>query len=62
MEGMIMCGFSMEMELAEMCGVVGKCIGGNHLEGDYITDYCVKHNVIIPYKDLGCNDWFVDIR
>lgn len=31
MEGMIMCGFSMEMELAEMCGVVGKCIGCNHL-------------------------------
>ena len=59
MTDMIICGFSMEMELM---GWVGKCIGC--LYCDEITTFglvtCQKKGKIIEKEN--CEDWIVDYR
>ena len=62
MVDMIICGLSMEMEIAEMRGVVGKCRGCNHLGDAYSRNYCTKHQAVILNDMLGCNDWLVEMR
>lgn len=62
MATMIMCGLSMEMEAAEMRGVVGKCRGCYHMGDAYSRNYCTQHQAIILDDMLGCNDWVVDMR
>lgn len=59
---MIICGLSMEMEVAEMCGTVGKCRGCNYMGDKDSRNYCTKHKAVIMDDMLGCNDWFVDTR
>ena len=55
---MYVCGLSMEMELAEEMGWVGKCIGCLYLE----DDYCRKKDEILDEERVDCGDWFVDYR
>lgn len=56
---MIICGLSMEMELAEEMGTVGKCVGCWYLE---YKDYCRKKDVYLNERKENCKDWCVDIR
>jgi len=62
MATMIMCGLGMEMEAAEMRGVVGKCCGCYYMGDEYSRNYCTQHQAIILDDMLGCNDWCVDMR
>lgn len=61
---MYVCGLSMEMELAEEMGWVGKCIGCLYLE----DNYCRKKDEILGEDEIfgegivDCEDWFVDYR
>ena len=56
---MIICGMSMEMELAKEMGTVGKCIDCLHLEYD---NYCRKKGKKLNEKKSNCKDWVVDHR
>ena len=66
MTKMIMCGLSMEMEMAEEMGTVGKCISCLYLDsrmiGDESVDWCSKHNALLAERESDCNDWVVDHR
>ena len=62
MATMIMCGLGMEMEAAEMRGVVGKCRGCYYMGDEYSRNYCTQHQAIIFDDMLGCDDWCVDMR
>lgn len=59
MADMIVCGLSMEMELAEEMGWVGKCIGCLYLEYD---KYCRKKGKKLKELKENCSDWVVDSR
>ena len=59
MSDMIICGLSMEMELAEEIGWVGKCISCWYLE---YKDYCRKKGRKLKERKENCPDWVVDIR
>lgn len=61
---MYVCGLSMEMELAEEMGWVGKCIGCLYLEGDYCRkkDEILDEDEIFGEGRVDCEDWFVDYR
>ena len=58
---MYICGLSMEMELAEEMGTIGKCIDCIHHQviTDDIVD-CEMHGRV-PVRD-DCQDWVVDYR
>ena len=58
MAEMIVCGLSMEMEMAEEMGYVGKCIGCLYLE----DDYCTKNEELLKEHKTNCEDWLVDHR
>lgn len=62
MTEMIICGFSMEMEMAEEMGWIGKCRGC--LYCDTITTFglvtCQKRGKIREQEN--CDDWVVDHR
>lgn len=58
---MHVCGLSMEMELAEEMGTVGKCIDciyHIYIDDDIVD--CKKHGRIPVRTD--CEDWLVDYR
>lgn len=58
---MYVCGLSMEMELAEEMGTIGKCIDCIHHR--YITDdivSCEIHGLVKPREN--CENWLVDYR
>lgn len=59
---MYICGLSMEMEMAEEMGYIGKCIGCLYCED--ITTYglvnCQKKGEVRKKDD--CEDWVVDHR
>jgi hypothetical protein len=57
---LIICGLSMEMEIAKELGYVGKCIGCYHLDGDGRYEYC-KGELLDERKD-DCRDWLPDMR
>ena len=62
MKGMIICGLSMEMEMAEEMGWVGKCRGCFYCE--YMYNFglvnCRKKGKIHEQED--CDEWVVDMR
>ena len=58
-EGMWICGLSMEMELAEEMGYVGKCIGCHYFE-KWNGLYCHKKNKKLDKEKENCPDWLVD--
>ena len=60
-EGMWICGLSMEMELAEEMGWVGKCIGCHHFDS-YNGLYCHKKNKRLTKEQENCKDWLVNHR
>jgi hypothetical protein len=61
MREMIMCGFSMEMELAEKMGTVGKCVGCLYFDCyDGVPSCRIKG--ILDTEKTNCKDWFVDYR
>ena len=60
MTDMIICGLSMEMEIAKEMGYVGKCIGCRKLDGDGEKEYC--DGKILKERKENCKDWIVDIR
>lgn len=59
MTEMIICGLSMEMELAKEMGTIGKCIGCLYLEYD---NYCMKKGKKLNERKSNCKDWVVDHR
>ena len=63
MAEMIICGLSMEMELAEEMGWVGKCIGCLYFDklpnGALV---CNKKNEVLDNERENCEDWLVDHR
>lgn len=62
MTEMIICGLSMEMEMAKEMGYVGKCIGC--LYCDHYSDtrvICSKKGVLNKPKE-NCDEWIVDHR
>ena len=59
MTELIICGLSMEMEMAEEMGTVGKCIGCVYLEYD---DYCRKKGKKLKERKENCDDWVVEYR
>ena len=59
MTDMIICGMSMEMELAKEMGTVGKCIDCLHFEYD---NYCRKKGKKLNERKSNCKDWVVDHR
>ena len=62
MTEMIICGMSMEMEMAEEMGTVGKCRGCLYLETNVNgTRYCQLKGVLTSEKE-NCKDWVVDHR
>ena len=60
MTDMIICGLSMEMELAKEMGWVGKCIGCRRLDYDGKYEYC-DGKILKEHKE-DCDKWIVDIR
>jgi len=62
MAEMIVCGLSMEMEIAREMGYIGKCIGCLYLERRLEENriICSKKGVI-RQRD-NCKDWIVDHR
>ena len=66
MNGMIICGLSMEMELAEDMGLIGDCRMCLHLDGRMINKeilpYCEKNNELLDEYKSNCDDWVVDHR
>lgn len=60
MAEIIVCGLSMEMEMAEEMGYVGKCIGCYHLDSDGEQEYC-KGKALKERKE-NCKEWLVDMR
>lgn len=59
---MHICGCSIEMELAEELGLIGKCQGCRYLDWNPNGDYCSKKNELLPELKEDCKDWAVDIR
>ena len=61
-EGMIICGLSMEMEMAKEMGTIGKCISCLHCDR-YSKELivCSKKGVLENEKN-NCKDWIVDHR
>lgn len=62
MADMIICGLSMEMELAEEMGTVGKCIGCHYFEGSDEVLYCAKKKKFLDKEKENCQDWLVNHR
>lgn len=58
---MIICGFSMEMELSEMCGTVGKCRGCHYFSRNDGVLSCEKTGKLNAEKE-ACKDWIVNHR
>lgn len=58
---MYICGMSMEMELAEEMGWVGKCIGCLYLDRFNGVSICEKKGVLDEEVE-NCLDWVVDHR
>ena len=62
---MYVCGLSMEMEMAEESGLIGKCGGCLYLDyrgRDSEFKYCSKHNEVLEEEVVDCPDWVVDHR
>ena len=62
---MYVCGLSMEMEMAEELGVVGKCTGCLYLDfrgRDRDFRYCSKNKELLEEEIVDCPDWVVDHR
>lgn len=58
---MYICGLSMEMELAEEMGTIGKCIDcihHQHIDDEFVD--CEIHGRVKSRED--CGDWLVDYR
>lgn len=63
MAEMIICGLSMEMELAEEMGWIGKCIGCLYFDTLHNgVSVCNKKNEILDDERENCEDWLVDHR
>ena len=64
MAKMIVCGLSMEMEMAKEMGYVGKCIGCLHnliyIDGDRRELLCEKKGIV--KEKTNCKEWVVDHR
>lgn len=58
---MYICGFSMEMELAEEMGTIGRCISCIHHQGICNSVVNCELNGKIKEKE-DCNNWSIDIR
>ncbi len=56
----IICGLSMEMELAEEMGLVGDCRMCWYFDYDGENETC--HGKILKERKTDCKEWFVDIR
>ena len=62
MVDMVICGLSMEMELAEEMGWVGKCRGCLYCNGYSETRVvCSKKGVLNKPRE-NCDEWVVDSR
>ena len=62
-KGMWICGLSMEMELAEEMGWVGKCIDCWYY--DILPNefkYCRKKDTILEHEMEDCKLWVVDTK
>lgn len=57
MTKMIICGFSMEMELAEDLGMVGDCRMCRKWDSDGVNDYC--DGELLEEKKTDCDEWLV---
>lgn len=63
MTEMIICGLSMEMEMAREMGTVGKCIGCRYFEKlRNGALFCEKYDKILDEEKEDCSGWAVDIR
>ena len=63
MPDMIICGFSMEMEMAEEMGVVGKCEGCLYFdELNNGSLFCRQYDEVLDETKENCKDWIVDHR
>jgi hypothetical protein len=62
MTEMIVCGLSMEMNMAEEMGHIGKCIGCLYAEKwDSSSLFCLKKGRRVKERE-NCKDWLVDHR
>ena len=62
MPDMVICGLSMEMELAEEMGTIGKCCSCLHFDKPDGLLYCRLKEVILNEEVEDCPDWSVDYR
>lgn len=63
MTEMIICGLSMEMEIAKECDGIGNCnwcIYFEKLRNGALK--CTNHNEILDKEKTNCKDWIVDHR
>lgn len=59
---LIICGLSMEMEMAKEMGYIGKCKGCLYYETNCQgVRFCQIHGVLSKEKE-NCKDWVVDSR
>lgn len=61
MTEMIICGLSMEMEMAKEMGTIGKCKGCLYLNWNN-GDYCSKLEEPLEELRENCDSWVVDHR
>ena len=63
MTGLIICGLSMEMEMAEECDGIGKCNWCHYFEKlRNGALYCAKQDKVLDEENVDCKDWIVDHR
>lgn len=63
MAELIICGLSMEMEMAEEMGDIGKCRGCLYF--DELCNgalFCRQYNEMLDEEQENCKDWLVDYR
>ena len=63
MSEMIICGLSMEMEMAKEMGTIGKCI--SCLYFDELNNgalFCRQYDEVLDEEKEDCPDWLVDYR
>lgn len=62
MTEIIICGLSMEMEMAKEMGYIGKCIGCLYLERRLQENMIVCSKKGVTRQKEDCKDWIVDHR